>query len=200
MRRRLLIVTLAVVALIVSASALTGALGDTVSYQPVSGQLIGVGPGQHSLQVGADTRWGGCESLAGVEPTETATSVTVSLTEELNEPTLPPGTACPADEIIGTTTVTVPLAAPLAGRDINGLRVAGVGCSPLPFETASQPAPCPTSSGSRRGTRDRSSPLRRRPWPGSSTIALTAVPTRAPWSPRSDPRPARRAAAPRSSG
>ena len=93
MPRSLLILLFALAALVVSASASTSALGDTIAYQPISGQLLGVGPGQRSLQVAAETEWGGCESLAGVEPTvtETTTSVTVTLTEELSEPTLPPG-------------------------------------------------------------------------------------------------------------
>jgi hypothetical protein len=148
-RRGLLILSLALAAVVVSASASTGALADTVSYQAVPGQLLGVGPGQRSLQVAARTEWGGCESLAGVEPTvsETATSVTVTLAEEVSEPTLSPGVACPAIAIIETTPVTVPLAAPLAGRAIEGLQLEGAGCSVLPFETASHPVTMPDLVG-----------------------------------------------------
>ena len=49
--------------------------------------------------------------------------------------------------MIGTTTVTVPLAAPLEGRAIEGLRLQGGGCSVLPFETASHPVAMPDLLG-----------------------------------------------------
>ncbi len=95
---------------------------QTIDSQ-IPGLLIGVGPAQRTLTVG----WNnddveGCGTPV-VTPSvvETAGSVTVTLVAQ--DGVLPAGVACGGVGLAGT--VTVALAAPLAGRSVEGLQVQG---------------------------------------------------------------------------
>jgi hypothetical protein len=119
---RLFVALLLAAGLSGAAAASSGAQGAT-TQEPISGQLLAVGPAGRSLTVaypGAAMQ--GC-GLFGVAPgvVETAASVTVTLTATVG--VLPPGVEC-ADGLVGGT-VVVPLAAPLAGRAVEGLALQG---------------------------------------------------------------------------
>jgi hypothetical protein len=119
---RLVVALLSAAGLLAAGAASSGAQGAT-AQEPISGMLLAVGPSGRFLLVaypGAADQ--GC-GLFGVAPevAETAASVTVTLTATVG--VLPPGVAC-ADGLIGGTLV-VPLAAPLAGREVEGLALQG---------------------------------------------------------------------------
>ncbi|HEX4034700.1 MAG TPA: PASTA domain-containing protein [Solirubrobacteraceae bacterium] len=122
--RRLTLLVAAGVALIIAlaAGAAVGAAPATVTEQ-VIGTLTGVGKNQRSLEIYYDnTHVTGC-GIVSVTPTvsETSASVDVTLSAQVN--TLPPDVACPA--IVIGHAITVTLAQPLGGRDIDGLAVRG---------------------------------------------------------------------------
>jgi len=124
MRRSILLPSLAVAALLALGTGLSSATAiDTVSQQ-IPGVLIGVGANQRSLLVGyTNSTIPGCGTIVGMEPsiTETATSVTVTLTAEVSGEEFQYG--CAGVGLIYTG--AVPLPGPLAGRAINGLRLVG---------------------------------------------------------------------------
>jgi hypothetical protein len=113
----------ATVGLLAVAGLSSGAQGATTAQEPISGLLLAVGPAGRSLTVAyTDAGIGGC-GLLGVTPAvvETATSVSVTLTATVG--VLQPGVECADDLVFGT--VVVPLAAPLAGRAVEGLELQG---------------------------------------------------------------------------
>jgi len=95
---------------------------QTVDSQ-IPGQLIGVGPDQRTLIV----EWNnndvqGCGTPV-VTPTVVETAASVSVTLTAVDDALAPGTSCGGVGLVGTVTAT--LAAPLAGRTIEGLQIQG---------------------------------------------------------------------------
>jgi hypothetical protein len=118
-----LFVALLTAGLLSAAAASSSAQGTTTTQEPIGGLLLAVGPAGRSLTVSyTDAGIQGC-GLFGVAPAvaETAASVSVTLTATVG--VLPPGVSC-ADDLVGGT-VVVPLAAPLAGRAVDGLALQG---------------------------------------------------------------------------
>jgi hypothetical protein len=152
MRKSPLLTVAVAVALLMLGIGSGSALGDGIEYKQIPGQLASVGANPHSLVVkyspsvpytSTTFPFSDCGNVVGVQPsvTETATSVTVTLTAEVTEEM---NGICALPGL--TSTVAIPLPGPLAGRTINGLHVEGGAYG------QSQPSSGPLPSGSSPST------------------------------------------------
>jgi hypothetical protein len=124
MRLGRLVLALAMIGLVaLMGTASSSAQGTVTVAEQAQGALVGVGPDQRTLIVAwTDQDFGGCGvfGVAG-SAAETADSVSVTLVAQVGVDE--PGSACGAPGQFGTVTVT--LAAPLAGRAVKGLQLLG---------------------------------------------------------------------------